>query len=165
LRDAPPGGIICSPDALVAQPDRASDYESEGRRFESCRARYQKPRKCGPFLLSPAGVYPTRTTEWSRDSVAEQRSGVLSPRRSPTRNPFPAGFQATLQMAFHSPASSPPPVPPASVSSANLAAKHRFSGRVADHYKSWSGSPYARGGSQRNAFSKRVAKQLRQSCT
>jgi hypothetical protein len=28
-----------SSDALVAQPDRASDYESEGRRFESCRAR------------------------------------------------------------------------------------------------------------------------------
>jgi hypothetical protein len=40
LRDAPPGGIMCISDALVAQPDRASDYESEGRRFESCRARY-----------------------------------------------------------------------------------------------------------------------------
>ena len=40
MRDAPPGGIISSPDALVAQPDRASDYESEGRRFESCRARH-----------------------------------------------------------------------------------------------------------------------------
>src|ERR687886_65055 len=33
------------PHALVAQPDRASDYESEGRRFESCRARFQKPAK------------------------------------------------------------------------------------------------------------------------
>ena len=29
--------------ALVAQLDRASDYESEGHRFESCRA-------CNPFL-------------------------------------------------------------------------------------------------------------------
>src|SRR5918997_928886 len=39
LRDGPPGGIMCISYALVAQPDRASDYESEGRRFESCRAR------------------------------------------------------------------------------------------------------------------------------
>jgi hypothetical protein len=39
LRDAPPDGIMGILDALVAQPDRASDYESEGRRFESCRAR------------------------------------------------------------------------------------------------------------------------------
>jgi hypothetical protein len=38
-------------DALVAQPDRASDYESEGRRFESCRARYENPRICGGFYL------------------------------------------------------------------------------------------------------------------
>src|SRR5215216_6592359 len=45
LRDAPPGGIMCISDALVAQPDRASDYESEGRRFESCRARQRKSRK------------------------------------------------------------------------------------------------------------------------
>ena len=39
MRDAPPDGIMGILDALVAQPDRASDYESEGRRFESCRAR------------------------------------------------------------------------------------------------------------------------------
>src|SRR5215213_1659272 len=45
LRDAPPGGIMCTSDALVAQPDRASDYESEGRRFESCRARQRKSCK------------------------------------------------------------------------------------------------------------------------
>jgi hypothetical protein len=43
LRDAPPDGIMCISDALVAQPDRASDYESEGRRFESCRAHYKLP--------------------------------------------------------------------------------------------------------------------------
>jgi uncharacterized protein (UPF0332 family) len=49
LRDAPPGGIMCISNALVAQPDRASDYESEGRRFESCRARPQRPCKCGTF--------------------------------------------------------------------------------------------------------------------
>jgi hypothetical protein len=38
-------------DALVAQPDRASDYESEGRRFESCRARPQIPCKYGTLLF------------------------------------------------------------------------------------------------------------------
>jgi hypothetical protein len=38
--------------ALVAQPDRASDYESEGRRFESCRARYRNP--CFAGLLASA---------------------------------------------------------------------------------------------------------------
>src|SRR5918997_5536717 len=43
LRDAPPDGIIGTLNALVAQPDRASDYESEGRRFESCRAHYEIP--------------------------------------------------------------------------------------------------------------------------
>src|SRR5919199_3960732 len=41
------------PHALVAQPDRASDYESEGRRFESCRARFQKPRKSWGFVFGP----------------------------------------------------------------------------------------------------------------
>ena len=45
LRDILLGGIISAPNALVAQPDRASDYESEGRRFESCRARYKLPAK------------------------------------------------------------------------------------------------------------------------
>jgi hypothetical protein len=49
LRDAPPGGIMWISDALVAQPDRASDYESEGRRFESCRARSRKSCKCRYF--------------------------------------------------------------------------------------------------------------------
>ena len=43
MRDARLGGIICTLNALVAQLDRASDYESEGRRFESCRAHYKMP--------------------------------------------------------------------------------------------------------------------------
>jgi hypothetical protein len=46
LRDAPPDGIMGILDALVAQPDRASDYESEGRRFESCRARHKNTSFC-----------------------------------------------------------------------------------------------------------------------
>src|SRR3712207_2215985 len=51
LRDAPPDGIMGILDALVAQPDRASDYESEGRRFESCRARRQTRCKWRVFSL------------------------------------------------------------------------------------------------------------------
>ena len=54
MRDAPPGGIMCISDALVAQPDRASDYESEGRRFESCRARPSNPSICRSFSCSSA---------------------------------------------------------------------------------------------------------------
>jgi hypothetical protein len=51
LRDAPPGGIMWISDALVAQPDRASDYESEGRRFESCRAHYKIPANVAYLAL------------------------------------------------------------------------------------------------------------------
>lgn len=37
--------------APVAQPDRAVDFESKGRRFESCRARqsFQRIAKIPPF--------------------------------------------------------------------------------------------------------------------
>src|SRR5688500_10461849 len=45
---------MCISDALVAQPDRASDYESEGRRFESCRARPSNSRICRSFSSSSA---------------------------------------------------------------------------------------------------------------
>src|ERR671917_107780 len=41
-------------DALVAQPDRASDYESEGRRFESCRARHSNYSICRSFCCNSA---------------------------------------------------------------------------------------------------------------
>src|SRR5918999_2944625 len=40
--------------ALVAQPDRASDYESEGRRFESCRARHSNSSICRSFCCNSA---------------------------------------------------------------------------------------------------------------
>src|SRR5215207_8351659 len=60
-------------DALVAQPDRASDYESEGRRFESCRARNRKRPVCRTnadrpsYFLSPVSSRTTaRTTTGSR---------------------------------------------------------------------------------------------------
>ena len=39
-----PASLRCGPHAPVAQLDRASVYETEGHRFESCRARYRKPR-------------------------------------------------------------------------------------------------------------------------
>ena len=54
MRDAQPGGIMCISSALVAQPDRASDYESEGRRFESCRARPSNSSICRSFSCSSA---------------------------------------------------------------------------------------------------------------
>ena len=54
MRDAPPSGIMCISDALVAQPDRASDYESEGRRFESCRARPSNSSICRSFSFVPS---------------------------------------------------------------------------------------------------------------
>jgi hypothetical protein len=37
-------GHTGSPHALVAQLDRASDFESEGREFESLRARHRKSK-------------------------------------------------------------------------------------------------------------------------
>jgi hypothetical protein len=59
---------MCISDALVAQPDRASDYESEGRRFESCRARLYLSCKYGIFLWRlDAGAY--------RDSLATHKEG------------------------------------------------------------------------------------------
>ena len=59
MRDAPPGGIISAPNALVAQLDRASDYESEGRRFESCRARSQNRRESKEALVRLTGAFYT----------------------------------------------------------------------------------------------------------
>ena len=65
MRDAPPGGIMCISNALVAQPDRASDYESEGRRFESCRARPSNSRICRNFSLNLKSCHEAR---WLFDS-------------------------------------------------------------------------------------------------
>ena len=41
------GGIICLELALVAQLDRVSDSDSEGRTFESCRA-----HQAGSYILA-----------------------------------------------------------------------------------------------------------------
>src|SRR3546814_7130757 len=45
LRNPPTPSMSPPPCAPVAQLDRASDYESEGRAFESLRARQCKPRQ------------------------------------------------------------------------------------------------------------------------
>ncbi len=37
--------------APVAQSDRASVYETEGHRFESCLAHHEKTRSCGSFFV------------------------------------------------------------------------------------------------------------------
>ena len=51
-------------DALVAQPDRASDYESEGRRFESCRARPANSCICRSFSFVSSCEHEAR---WAFD--------------------------------------------------------------------------------------------------
>src|SRR5688500_7055984 len=56
---------MCISNALVAQPDRASDYESEGRRFESCRARPSNSRICRHFSLNPKSCHEA---SWLFDS-------------------------------------------------------------------------------------------------
>jgi hypothetical protein len=47
--------LLIEPHALVAQLDRASDFESEGREFESLRARHQKNRRSLP------GIHPEKS--------------------------------------------------------------------------------------------------------
>jgi hypothetical protein len=46
--------------APVAQLDRASVYGTEGHRFESCRARSEKPRKAGLLCVHDAAACPSR---------------------------------------------------------------------------------------------------------
>jgi hypothetical protein len=53
-----PSLVIEPTHALVAQLDRASDFESEGREFESLRARHLYPM---PAFLSGPGPRPTPT--------------------------------------------------------------------------------------------------------
>ena len=70
---------MCISDALVAQPDRASDYESEGRRFESCRARYCKWPVCSKYVLRPRSLYglsPARCHNWYHNGARKRRFEV-----------------------------------------------------------------------------------------
>src|SRR6056297_2535272 len=43
--------------APVAQLDRVPDYESVGRRFESCRARHNKSKGLAVFIAGPFFVW------------------------------------------------------------------------------------------------------------
>gem|GEM_PF-3689310 len=54
--------------ALVAQLDRASDYESEGCRFDSCRAHDQTIAQ-----RSSKPAKPRPSTQWQRDFKFKQR--------------------------------------------------------------------------------------------
>ena len=78
---------FCRPlDALVAQLDRASDYESEGQEFESLRMRPEIPYKPTVFGHSPRGrmavsfwrptTFPKRPTFWRRTAPAASASSA-----------------------------------------------------------------------------------------
>src|ERR687897_1719358 len=84
-------GIISRLHALVAQLDRASDYESEGRRFESCRARPQKWPICSknanrspPFSgiasFIPQRIPQRRKLPWKIAMRQESRGFLTRPR-------------------------------------------------------------------------------------
>ena len=74
--------------ALVAQPDRASDYESEGRRFESCRARPSNSSICRSFCRSSA--FSITNSSGFDGSMIRVRSIFRSEKalRGPVRNRF-----------------------------------------------------------------------------
>ena len=68
-KNAPRGGpglafrrypVIVRAKALVAQLDRASDFESEGREFESLRARHERERPFVQQMLDLAAIVPDR---------------------------------------------------------------------------------------------------------
>ena len=73
-------------DALVAQLDRASDFDSEGREFESLRARQARLRSSSPAITAtgpdeyPCGnnlyliVTPTGGRRWA---FRYQRNGIV----------------------------------------------------------------------------------------
>jgi hypothetical protein len=52
---------IAKPHALVAQPDRASDFESEGREFESLRAHHTE---MSAKNLNPKARFQAQTSAW-----------------------------------------------------------------------------------------------------
>ena len=73
-----------SPDrnALVAQLDRAPDYESGGREFESSRARHSSRRICEADKRSPPVSYVVGGLRLSTSFVpCHSKSGVMSDRR------------------------------------------------------------------------------------
>ena len=67
-----------APYAPVAQLDRASDYESEGRKFESSRVRKRlKANESWPFCVGVEAL----VLGWLQLGVAAGRSGNRGPRR------------------------------------------------------------------------------------
>ena len=77
-----PGGRVTAP---VAQLDRASVYGTEGREFESLRARFQSPGHPGLLLLSgstPECRQRLRATAPDNKGTARRRSALRAPRRA-----------------------------------------------------------------------------------
>ena len=58
--------------ALVAQLDRASDFESEGRRFESVRARQEKSKT---YVRNSDRLFPRKST-WEADGKQAKNLGI-----------------------------------------------------------------------------------------
>src|SRR5262245_35335985 len=69
VRSAPFASIAAKPQALVAQLDRAPDFESGGRGFESLRARHRSNPKC-PARVPRALSQRTRAVRWRNHSIA-----------------------------------------------------------------------------------------------
>ena len=79
-----PDSVYNDAQALLAQLDRASDYESEGREFESLRARFQPVGACfrragstdnhGPldFLLPIDTQTPIEVGDWEDNQRVER---------------------------------------------------------------------------------------------
>jgi hypothetical protein len=73
--------------ALVAQLDRASDFESEGREFESLRARHEN-QLLMLYLVSVASQKMTLGSTWEaaqKKNIRRHGAGPEDQRRSPAR--------------------------------------------------------------------------------
>ncbi len=88
-------GIAC---ALVAQLDRALDYESRGQEFESLRARHSRPGP-GPPQHSPLSNMDTPRCE-PCDASRSSPSGLDARRFGRLQNPFQGDPAKNFQAAF-----------------------------------------------------------------
>ena len=88
-------GIAC---ALVAQLDRALDYESRGQEFESLLARHSRPGP-GPPQHSPLSNMDTPRRE-PCDASRSSPSGLDAPRFGRLQSPFQGDPAKNFQAAF-----------------------------------------------------------------
>ena len=86
--------IISPVHALVAQLDRASDSDSEGRTFESCRAHQSSPRyatACGGFFVA---------SEMAQRQARKSQKKQAAWSRLPASAPLPVCFAWKLSFTF-----------------------------------------------------------------